>query len=120
MRRLVAKLQPFAGMHHLDVAGGTGDVAFRVLRGMAAAGARDAPDAEAVQDGARERRAGGVTVCDINPAMLEEGRRRAASEGHGERTEPACTCRRAAVVPLPRRGVPCAQCTGAISQRAPQ
>ena len=31
---LVAAVQPFAGMRHLDVAGGTGDVAFRVLRAM--------------------------------------------------------------------------------------
>ncbi len=31
---LVAAVQPFAGMRHLDVAGGTGDVAFRVLRTM--------------------------------------------------------------------------------------
>lgn len=94
----MAKLQPFTGMHHLDVAGGTGDVAFRVLRGMAAAAARDQHDAEPVQDGASERRPGGVTVCDINPAMLEEGRRRAASEGHGERQEPACTGSRASRV----------------------
>ena len=93
-------------MHHLDVAGGTGDVAFRVLRGMAAAAARDPPhSAEPVQDGAGERRAGGVTVCDINPAMLEEGRRRAASEGYGERHEPACPGCCAAVVHMP--GVLC-------------
>lgn len=32
--RLVAAVQPYAGMQHLDVAGGTGDVAFRVLRAM--------------------------------------------------------------------------------------
>lgn len=30
-RRLVSQLAPFAGMQHLDVAGGTGDIAFRVL-----------------------------------------------------------------------------------------
>ncbi|KAI7732025.1 hypothetical protein M8C21_013516 [Ambrosia artemisiifolia] len=29
--RLVSKLTPFPGMKHLDVAGGTGDVAFRIL-----------------------------------------------------------------------------------------
>ncbi len=40
--RLVAKLQPFAGMRHLDVAGGTGDVAFRVLRAIRAAEAETA------------------------------------------------------------------------------
>lgn len=30
--RLVSQLRPFAGMQHLDVAGGTGDIAFRVLQ----------------------------------------------------------------------------------------
>ncbi len=34
LRSLVAAVQPFAGMRHLDVAGGTGDVAFRILRAM--------------------------------------------------------------------------------------
>ncbi|CAI0423157.1 unnamed protein product [Linum tenue] len=32
--RLVSKLNPFPGMKHLDVAGGTGDVAFRILKGL--------------------------------------------------------------------------------------
>lgn len=32
--RLVETLSPFAGMQHLDVAGGTGDVAFKVLRAI--------------------------------------------------------------------------------------
>jgi demethylmenaquinone methyltransferase / 2-methoxy-6-polyprenyl-1,4-benzoquinol methylase len=52
---------PFA---HLDIAGGTGDVALRV------------------------RAAGGeqtrVTVCDINPDMLAIGRDRAAAKGLGD------------------------------------
>lgn len=34
---LVEKLRPFPGMQHLDVAGGTGDVAMRVLRAIRAA-----------------------------------------------------------------------------------
>eukprot|EP00983_Pelagomonas_calceolata_P131823 1161813-Pelagomonas_calceolata.AAC.11 len=38
--RLVDTLRPFPGMHHLDVAGGTGDVAFRVLRAIRQAEAR--------------------------------------------------------------------------------
>ena len=50
----VAKVRPRAGEHILDMAGGTGDIAFR----MAARGAQ-------------------VTVADINPAMLEVGRKRA-------------------------------------------
>jgi demethylmenaquinone methyltransferase / 2-methoxy-6-polyprenyl-1,4-benzoquinol methylase len=53
--------EPFA---HLDIAGGTGDVALRVL----AAG------------GERTR----VTVCDINPDMLAIGRERAAAKGCGD------------------------------------
>ena len=32
--RLVEKLRPRPGQRHLDVAGGTGDVAFRVLEAM--------------------------------------------------------------------------------------
>ncbi len=52
---------PFA---HLDIAGGTGDVALRVL----AAG------------GEYTR----VTVCDINPDMLAVGRERAAAKGLGD------------------------------------
>ncbi len=48
--------------HHLDVAGGTGDVAFRI----ADAGG---PDTD-------------VTVLDINPSMLEVGRERAMRRRH--------------------------------------
>ena len=56
---LIAMLSPSADMHLLDVAGGTGDIAARFLR----AGG------------------GSVTLCDINPAMLEQGRRRLLDEG---------------------------------------
>jgi demethylmenaquinone methyltransferase/2-methoxy-6-polyprenyl-1,4-benzoquinol methylase len=61
---LVSMLNPPRGQaafEHLDVAGGTGDVAFRILR------------------------AGGpnvrVTVADISPEMVAEGRQRAEAEG---------------------------------------
>lgn len=58
---------------HLDVAGGTGDIAFRLLErtGGAASGAR-------------------VTVCDINPAMLEVGRQRAAAREDGTLVDFMC------------------------------
>lgn len=46
----------------LDVAGGTGDIAFRI--------------ADAAGPGTD------ITVCDINPAMLGVGRRRARENGH--------------------------------------
>lgn len=58
---LVAKLSPAPGIQHLDVAGGTGDVAFRILSKLK-------------QNGAYE---GGVTVLDINPAMITEGQKKA-------------------------------------------
>ncbi len=56
--RFVARVKPRAGEHILDMAGGTGDVAFR----MARRGAR-------------------VTVADINADMLEVGKERAAQRG---------------------------------------
>ena len=55
--RFVARIKPRAGEHILDMAGGTGDIAFR----MAARGAL-------------------VTVSDINADMLDVGIERAASK----------------------------------------
>ena len=55
--RFVARIKPRAGEHILDMAGGTGDIAFR----MAARGAL-------------------VTVSDINADMLAVGQNRAASK----------------------------------------
>lgn len=52
--------RPFAV---LDVAGGTGDIAFRVME--------------------RSRGHAAVTVCDINPSMLGVGRERAEKRGLG-------------------------------------
>jgi demethylmenaquinone methyltransferase/2-methoxy-6-polyprenyl-1,4-benzoquinol methylase len=57
-RAMIDWLAPRSGLKVLDVAGGTGDIAFH----MAKAGAA-------------------VTVCDINPAMLNEGMRRAEANG---------------------------------------
>src|SRR6186997_2066142 len=54
-------LNPRPGARFLDVAGGTGDIAFRIVRKQG-----DRPD---------------VTVCDINPAMLAVGRDRAVDRG---------------------------------------
>lgn len=73
--RLVSKLSPWPGMRHLDVAGGTGDVAFRVLRAIRAAEAR-APSGASAHPGE-------VTVFDINAEMLKEGQRRADAFGLG-------------------------------------
>jgi demethylmenaquinone methyltransferase/2-methoxy-6-polyprenyl-1,4-benzoquinol methylase len=56
--RFVARVKPRPGETILDMAGGTGDVAFRLAR-----------------------RGAQVTVADINPDMLEVGRERAAERG---------------------------------------
>ena len=62
---LVDVLAPRRGEKFLDVAGGTGDIAFRIVQRLG--GEAD------------------VTICDINPAMLEVGRDRAVDRGllHG-------------------------------------
>ena len=57
---MIDQLKPRSGERIVDVAGGTGDIAFRIL----------------------ERRAGvHVTVCDINREMVEIGRDRAIDRG---------------------------------------
>ena len=55
--RFVARVKPRPGEHILDMAGGTGDIAFRM-----------------------KARGADVTVSDINPAMLEVGQERATLE----------------------------------------
>ena len=55
--RFVAKVAPRAGEHILDMAGGTGDIAFRMAR-----------------------RGALITVSDINPDMLGVGMERAAAK----------------------------------------
>jgi demethylmenaquinone methyltransferase/2-methoxy-6-polyprenyl-1,4-benzoquinol methylase len=57
---MVEWLNPQPGQRILDVAGGTGDVAFRIA------------DLARARGGPAE-----VTVCDVNPEMLAEGVRRA-------------------------------------------
>jgi demethylmenaquinone methyltransferase/2-methoxy-6-polyprenyl-1,4-benzoquinol methylase len=62
---LVDVLNPRPGEKFLDVAGGTGDIAFRIAKRQMEKGG-DRPD---------------VAICDINPAMLEVGRDRAVDRG---------------------------------------
>lgn len=61
---MVDWLNPLPGWNCLDVAGGTGDIAFRIAK--------------------QARKRGGeaqITVCDINPDMLGEGVKRAEALG---------------------------------------
>ena len=62
-RELVEWLKPRPGMAIVDVAGGTGDIAFRIRERMGAA------------DG------GGIVVCDLSQKMVEGGRDRALDRG---------------------------------------
>ncbi|KAJ9450949.1 2-methoxy-6-polyprenyl-1 [Diplonema papillatum] len=60
----IKRLDPELGKKYLDVAGGTGDVAFRIL--------------DRLQDLTMEvpplsNQQGGITIADINPKMLEQG-----------------------------------------------
>jgi len=58
---LIDVVNPRRGERFLDVAGGTGDIAFRIAR--------------------KQGEQGDVTVCDINAAMLSVGRDRAIDRG---------------------------------------
>ncbi|KAL0315965.1 UNVERIFIED_CONTAM: 2-methoxy-6-polyprenyl-1,4-benzoquinol methylase, mitochondrial [Sesamum radiatum] len=78
--RLVSELNPFPGMKHLDVAGGTGDVAFRILEHINSVGHRAMRDTE--DDNLLEGTK--IFVCDINPNMLNVGKKRAQERGLGE------------------------------------
>jgi demethylmenaquinone methyltransferase / 2-methoxy-6-polyprenyl-1,4-benzoquinol methylase len=63
---MVAWLKPRPGQRLIDAAGGTGDIALRVLPRLAP---------PAVESG------GGVLVCDASPRMLAVGRSRALDRG---------------------------------------
>ncbi|MDX1581382.1 MAG: bifunctional demethylmenaquinone methyltransferase/2-methoxy-6-polyprenyl-1,4-benzoquinol methylase UbiE [Alphaproteobacteria bacterium] len=60
---MVDWLSPWPGMHVLDVAGGTGDIAFRIQDALA-----------------RRNASGRVSVCDINESMIRVGRDRAINQ----------------------------------------
>jgi len=83
---MVEWLNPQPGWAVLDVAGGTGDIAFR-LAAMARARKNEKGGDEA-----------SVTVCDINADMLGEGRRRAGEKGE---TAIEWVCGNAECLPFP-------------------
>eukprot|EP01135_Chromosphaera_perkinsii_P003091 Nk52_evm38s234 gene=Nk52_evmTU38s234 len=65
----IQKLNPVDGSRLLDVAGGTGDITFRFLDYRNSKGEKNMNS--------------NATVLDINPAMLEVGKKRAPSFGYG-------------------------------------
>jgi demethylmenaquinone methyltransferase/2-methoxy-6-polyprenyl-1,4-benzoquinol methylase len=74
-------LNPQPGQRFLDVAGGTGDIAFRIAARTAAKG-----------------RAANIVVCDINAEMLKEGVKRAEAQNN---TSIEWICGNAEKLPLP-------------------
>jgi demethylmenaquinone methyltransferase/2-methoxy-6-polyprenyl-1,4-benzoquinol methylase len=83
---MVEWLNPQPGWRSLDVAGGTGDIAFRIAD-MARSRVKEGRGGEAA-----------VTVCDINADMLGEGVRRAAEKGE---TAIDWVCGNAEALPFP-------------------
>lgn len=81
---LIDTLAPRAGQAVVDVAGGTGDIAFRILDRM------EAGEASRLQP---------VTICDINAEMLAVGRGRALDRGRVGSIH--WVCGNAEALPLP-------------------
>lgn len=80
------RLAPSKGCHLLDVAGGTGDIAFKFLHYIKTldkvkgrGNVRKTEGNFQTEDGERQSK---VVVCDINQSMLEVGQRRAEKLGH--------------------------------------
>lgn len=86
---MVDWLAPRPGLRLLDVAGGTGDIAFRVIERLGS------------------ERAGNIVVCDLTPEMLRVGRDRAVDRGilPGRPGCPRWVCGDAEALPLADRSV---------------
>jgi len=81
--RLVGMIDPQPGQKILDVAGGTGDIALRCYR--------------------RTQGKAHITVCDINPNMLEQGKAKAID--HGILSGISWITGNAEEVPVPSRSI---------------
>ena len=68
---LIRKIRPRAGLHYLDVAGGTGDIAFRIQKHLEKHHNHTTTNANPTQ----------ITLCDLNWDMLRVGRDRAVDHG---------------------------------------
>lgn len=72
---LIEWLNPTPSMRLVDVAGGTGDVAFRALE-------KSAQKSAQISDGIKSEERVEVTICDPSESMLGVARRRAVDRGH--------------------------------------
>ena len=76
---LAARCQPKVLPRHLDVAGGTGDIAFRVANEISKAYKPLLASENYFSNIPSDEKDFPVVVCDINPQMLEVGKKRAVS-----------------------------------------
>ena len=88
---LIRKIRPRAGLSYLDVAGGTGDIAFKIKESIdslskAQARRRATPAQNSQPDASRPAACGHgdtqITLCDLNWDMLRVGRDRAVDKGY--------------------------------------
>ncbi len=71
---LIRKIRPKAGLSYLDVAGGTGDIAFKIKKSLEIQARRRATHTPANKQTS-------ITLCDLNWDMLRVGRDRAVDKG---------------------------------------
>ena len=88
-------LNPQQGLRLLDVAGGTGDIALRVIDRLRAEKKR--------WDSSQKLNSSPIVVCDLTPDMLAVGRDRAIDRG--VLSEVQWVCGNAETLPLPDRSV---------------
>lgn len=75
---LIRRIRPKAGLSYLDVAGGTGDIAFRIKETIDKKA--PSPSATGVAPPSPQGE-GSITLCDLNWDMLRVGRDRAVDKG---------------------------------------
>lgn len=75
---LIRKIRPKAGLNYLDVAGGTGDIAFRIKDAIEKK-ILSPSDTNVAPPSPQEE--GSITLCDLNWDMLRVGRDRAINKG---------------------------------------
>jgi ubiE/COQ5 methyltransferase family len=79
----VSRLGPQPGLNLLDMAGGTGDISFRVMDAIACCQPLATPSSSGSSGySPTTLPRSSVTVSDINPSMLEVGHKRAVDRGY--------------------------------------